>query len=129
MNQKQVWKRYYREFSLSMGAYAVILILATALLERMELSRIMQIILALAPAVPIVFVIAAILRALRDSDELMQRIQLQAVTFSAITTGLITFTYGFLENVGFPRFPIIWVLPTLFLFWGFGVGYFAKRYQ
>ena len=129
MNQKQVLKRYYREFTLSMGAYVLVLILATSLLKRLELSRTVQIILALAPVIPIVFVVAAILRAMQDSDELIQRIQLQAVAFSAIATGLITFSYGFLENVGFPDFPTIWVLPMMFALWGVSLGYFTRRYQ
>lgn len=129
MNQNQILKRYYREFTLSMGAYVLVLILTTSLLERLELSKPLQIALALVPVIPIVFVLAAILRAMRDSDELIQRIQLQAVTFSAIATGLITFGYGFLENVGFPDFPIIWVLPMMFALWGLSLGYFNKRYQ
>ncbi|HXF85469.1 MAG TPA: hypothetical protein VNK49_08770 [Anaerolineales bacterium] len=129
MNQNQIVKRYYREFSLSMGAYVIALILTTSLLERLELSKPLQIALALVPVVPIIFVLIAILRAMRDSDELMQRIQLQAVTFSAIATGLITFSYGFLENVGFPDFPIIWVLPMMFALWGLSLGYFNTRYQ
>ncbi len=129
MNRNQVQKRYYKEFALAMGSYVILLILATSLLERLELSRILQIILAVVPIVPVIFVIVVILRSLRDSDELIQRIQLQAVVFSAITTGLITFTYGFIENIGFPSFPTIWILPMTFALWSLSLGYFNRRYQ
>ena len=129
MDQKQVAKRYYKEFGLSMAVYMVAVIASISALKQLELSKAMQIIIAIIPVIPILFVIIAILRALRDSDELIQRIQLQSIVFSSITTGLITFTYGFLENVGFPHFPTIWVLPMLFGFWGLSFGYFNKRYQ
>lgn len=129
MKSKQVMRRYLKEFFFAMSMYVVILIVSVTLLRSYELPRGWQVVISLAPTLPIIFVIIAILRALRDSDELIQRIQLQAVVFSAITTGLITFTYGFLENVGFPHFPTIWILPMMFALWGLGLGYFNQRYQ
>lgn len=129
MKSKQVMRRYLKEFFFAMSMYVVILIVSVTLLKSYELPRGWQVVISLAPTLPIIFVIIAILRALRDSDELIQRIQLQAVVFSAITTGLITFTYGFLENVGFPHFPTIWTLPMMFALWGLGLGYFNQRYQ
>lgn len=122
-------RRYLKEFFFAMSTYAVTLIVSLTLLKNLEFPRGWQIVISLAPALPIIFVILAILRALRDEDELIQRIQLQAVVFSAITTGLITFTYGFLENVGFPHLPTIWILPMMFALWGLGLGYFNQRYQ
>lgn len=129
MKSKQVMRRYLKEFFFAMSMYVVILIVSVTLLRSYELPRGWQVVISLAPTLPIIFVIIAILRALRDSDELIQRIQLQAIVFSAITTGLITFTYGFLENVGFPHFPTIWILPMMFALWGLGLGYFNQRYQ
>jgi hypothetical protein len=102
---------------------------ARGLLNTFEFPQIAQIIITLIPVIPTIFVVISIMRALNDSDELQKRIQLQAVTFSAITTGLITFSYGFLENIGFPSFPTIWVLPIMFFLWGVSLGYFWKKYQ
>lgn len=129
MNQKQILKRYYKEFFLSMGAYVITLLASTLAIKNMNFPMAAQIIISLAPVVPIIFVITAIMRALRDSDELQQRVQLNAITFSAVATGLITFSYGLLENIGFPKFPTIWILPILFFLWGGSLGYFWKRYQ
>jgi hypothetical protein len=129
MNQKQVLRRYMKEFLIAMSMYVLILIVSITLLNNFEFSRAWQIVISIAPALPVIFVIAAILRALRNSDELIQRIQLQAVVLSAITTGLITFTYGFLENIGFPHFPTIWILPIMFALWGLSLAYFNRRYQ
>lgn len=129
MNQNEIMKRYYKEFGISMGTYVVAVITSTMVLSNFEFPQIAQIIITLIPVIPTIFVVLAILRALRDSDELQQRIQLQAVTFSAITTGLITFSYGFLENVGFPPFPTIFVLPIMFFLWGISLGFLWKKYQ
>lgn len=129
MNQNQVLKRYYKEFFLSMGAYVITLLASTLAIKNIDFPMSAQIIISLTPVIPIIFVIIAILRALGDSDELQQLVQLSAVTFSAITTGLITFSYGFLENIGFPKFPTIWMLPIMFFLWGISLGYFWKKYK
>ena len=129
MNQKQVMKRYTREFILSMVAYAIILIASIYAIKNIEMSQPLQIIVALAPAVPVAFVLIAVMRLLKDSDELQQRVHLLATSLAAALTGLITFTYGFLENVGFPKFPTHFVLPLLIAIWGISLAWFSKRYQ
>lgn len=112
-----------------MGLYVVLLIASIVVLSNFELSPAAQIAVTLIPVVPTIFVVIAVMRALRDGDELQQKIQLQAVTFSAIVTGLITFSYGFLENVGFPRFPTLFTFPLLLALWGIGAGIFSRKYQ
>ncbi|HQX16639.1 MAG TPA: hypothetical protein PLA27_09470 [Anaerolineales bacterium] len=126
---REVQKRYFKEFGASMGSYVVLLIASISVLTNFELPKSAQVIVTLIPVIPTVFVVIAVMRALRDSDELQQKIQLQAVTFSAIVTGLITFSYGFLENVGFPRFPTLFVFPLMILLWGIGAGIFAGKYK
>ena len=126
---REVQKRYFKEFGISMGFYVVLLIASISVLTKFELPKAAQIVVALIPVIPTVFVVISVMRALRDSDELQQRIQLQAVTFSAIVTGLITFSYGFLENIGFPHFPTLFVFPLLIMLWGIGAGIFAGKYK
>ena len=127
MNQ-EVQKRYFKEFGISMGFYFVLLIGSVTVLTNFELPKAAQIAITLIPVTPTIFVLLAVMRALRDSDELQQKIQLQAVTFSAIVTGLITFTYGFLENVGFPHLPLLFIFPLMLALWGIGAGIFARKY-
>ena len=129
MKHNQVIKRYTKEFTSAMVAYIVTLIVSIAILQRYEFPKFWQVILALIPAVPVFFVVIAMLRALKDSDELQQRVQLLATSFAAALTGLITFTYGFLENVGFPKFPTFLVFPMMIMLWGLSLGYFSRRYQ
>lgn len=126
---REVQKRYFKEFGISMGLYVVLLITSIMVLTNFKLPKTAQIVIALIPVIPTIFVVIAVMRALRDSDELQQKIQLQAVTFSAIVTGLITFSYGFLENVGFPHFPTLFVLPLVIALWGIGAGIFTGKYK
>lgn len=129
MSQKQVMRRYLRELLVAMSIYIVILIASASILERIEFPKIWQLVITLLPAIPVAFVILAIMRMLIDSDELQQCIQLFATAFSAALTGFITFSYGFLENVGFPKFSTFLVFPMLILIWGISLGYFSRRYQ
>jgi len=122
-------KRYTKEFTSAMVAYIVTLIVSIAVLQRYEFSKFWQVMLSLMPAVPVLLVVIAMIRALKDSDELQQRVQLLATSFAAALTGLITFTYGFLENVGFPKFPTFLVFPMMIMIWGLSLGYFSRRYQ
>ncbi len=129
MKQNEVTKRYFKEFGISMGFYVVAVIASSMALNNFEFPKFAQIIITLIPIIPTIFVVISIMRALNDSDELQKRIQLQAITFSAVTTGLITFTYGFLENIGFPSFPTIFVYPIMIFLWGIGAIYFSRKYQ
>ena len=129
MNQKELMRRYIRELISSSIIYAIVLIVSISVLKQVEFPRVWQVIISLSPVIPVAFVILAIMRLTIYSDELQQRIQLYAVSFSAALTGLITFSYGFLENVGFPKFPTFFVLPMLIFIWGMSLRYFEKRYQ
>lgn len=130
MKQQQVRQRYIRELIWAMIAYFVILVASISILKQGWIQmKWFIIVVSIAPALPVMFVILAIMRALRDSDELQQRIQLLATSFSAAATGLVTFSYGFLENVGFPKFPTFLVFPMLVAIWGISLGYFSRKYQ
>jgi len=129
MNPKQAMQRYLKEFFFAMFLYALFLIVSITLLKNYEFSRVWQIVISITPVLPIIFVMIALMRLLKDSDELQQRVNLLATTFSAVLTGLLTFSYGLLENIGFPKMPTFAVFPMLFVLWGIGLGYFTNRYE
>lgn len=129
MPQKQVLQRSLKELFFSISGYVVVLILSVFLLRSFEFARLWQILISITPALPVAFVIITLMRALRDMDELQQRVHLQATTFSAVLTGFITFSYGLLENVGFPKLPTFAIFPMLFVLWGVGLSYFTTRYE
>jgi hypothetical protein len=53
--------------------------------------------------IPAVLILASVVRAVALMDELQRKIQLEAVILSFCGTAILTFSYGFLENVGFPH--------------------------
>jgi hypothetical protein len=124
-------KRYLREFIYSMSAYVFTLITSIIMVGfladyPMNPARI---IVALAPIIPVIFMIVAFLRYLNGIDELQQRIQLLAIGFAAGTTSLLAFSYGFLENVGFPPISLMWVFPVMVGLWGIGLFFISRKYQ
>lgn len=127
----QPTRRYLREFIYSMIAY--ILTLALSLIGLGFFAdyplNIARIIVAIAPVVPIIFMIMSFLKYLNSIDELQQKIQLLAIGFAAGATSLLTFSYGFLENVGFPPISLLWVFPVMILLWGLGLAFISRRYQ
>lgn len=129
MNPKQTMRRYLKELIWAMVAYIIVLTISLTTLKTYAFPKLWQVLISVSPAIPVMFIIFAIMRLLMNSDELQQRVQLLATAFSAALTGLITFSYGFLENIGFPKFPTFFVFPLLIAIWGISLGYFSKRYQ
>jgi hypothetical protein len=123
-----VTKRYLRDFSLSMTLYVIVILGSTSLLDRMGESA-WRIPIALSPALPIILMLGAFMRYLSGIDELQQRIQLMAIAFAAGAVGLLTFSYGFLETIGFPHLPLVWIFPAIIVFWGLGTAFFSRKYQ
>lgn len=125
---KQVTKRYMREFFLSTAAYVLLIVVSTRITAAFPDAP-WRGLAAVSPVVPAIFMVAAFVRYLNGIDELQQRIQLMAIGFSAGVTGLLTFAYGFLETVGFPHMPLLWIFPMLIALWGIGTAYFSRKYQ
>ncbi len=128
---KPATKRYLREFIYSMIAYVLTLIPSILTVNSLKDYPFTpaRVLVALTPVIPVAFMVYFFIRYLSNIDELQQRIQLLSIGFAAGTTGLLTFSYGFLENVGFPRISLLWVFPILILLWGLGQAFISRRYQ
>lgn len=124
-------KRLIRDLLLTAAAYAISMLAWTNLLwpVRSDIAQALFIAIPIAPAIMLVLIF---LRFLRSLDEFQQRIQYLSIGFSALATGLTTYTVGSLEHLwalqGF-YFHAQWVLPLLLIYWGAALLYFSKRYQ
>ncbi len=125
---EKVMRQYVVQFSVAMAAYMVVLVVSILIIEANP-GSLWRVPLALAPVVPVLFALWAFVRFLRGTDELQRQIHFEAIAFAAGATGILTFTYGFLENVGFPHLNPIWVLPLLIGLWGMGVAITGRRYS
>lgn len=121
-------RAYVIEFGSAMLAYVVVLLVSVTLIQRDSQSP-WRYALAVAPVVPAFFALLAFIRFLGRVDELQRRIQFEAIGLSFAATGILTFTYGFLEGVGFPKLSFIWILPLMVMLWGLGLGLASRRYQ
>ncbi len=125
---KNAGKTYAREFSTAMIGYTIIVVVAITLIGKFPESP-WRFGLALLPVVPILFGLRAFMRFLSRMDELQQRIQLAAIAFAAGTVGLLSLAYGFLEIVGLPHLPLIWIFPAMIMLWGLGLIVATRRYS
>ena len=119
--------RYVIEFGGAMLAYVVLLPLSIFAYRAVDQDA-LRAMVAVVPVVPTLLGLAAIMRAVRRMDELERRIHFEAVTFAFAATALLTFTYGLLENVDFPRISLTWILPLMVALWGLGQALARRRY-
>lgn len=114
---------------LSMLAYAVTLMVSLTLLARGIDNQFAAIAITLAPMVPAIILCWSIVGVIRRLDEMQRRLQLEAFALAFAGTALITFSYGFLENVGFPKLSAFAVWPVLCGLWIVGVFIGQLRYR
>lgn len=126
MNQST--KNYLIEFGSSMAVYSVAVLGSITALQRYP-EMPFRTLIAVAPVIPILFALRAFLRHLNNIDEMQQRIQMNAIAFAAGATGILTFTYGFLENVGYPTLSWTWVFPLMIALWGIATAVASRRYS
>lgn len=119
--------RYVLEFGGAMLAYVVLLPLSIFAYRAVDQEG-LKALIAVVPVIPTLLGLVAILRAIRRMDELERRIHFEAVAFAFAATALLTFTYGLLENVVFPRVSLIWILPLMIVLWTLGQALARRRY-
>lgn len=133
MAMREVHKRYMREFLPAMSGYVLLILLYGTLVPRTE-STLWRAVLAVLPLLPILLVIRAIVRVIRDQDELERRIDLEAIAISAMTTGFGFFSFGLLLSAGIgwkvsADAVAIWVMPCLFATFGIAKMLVIRRYR
>ena len=121
-------KQYAVEFGSAMLGYSVAVVVSISLIRQFPNSD-WRYILALLPVLPAMLAMWAFVRALGRMDELQRRIQFDAIVFAAGATGMLTFGYGWLENVGLPHLPLLWVLPMMVALWGVSVAVNSRKYR
>ena len=116
-------------FVLSMAAYAIVLVISLRTLSHGVESDLLRLLISLAPMIPAIFLCAAVVGVIRNLDEMQRRLQLEAFALAFAGTALLTFGYGFLENVGLPKLSMFAVWPVMCSLWGAGVIIGSLRYR
>jgi len=119
---------YLRDFALGLLAYGATLFASNLLLRRDGLEQPWQIAVALLPMLPACGICAVVVRQVRRMDELQRRVQVEALALAFAGTALITFSYGFLEGVGFPKLSMFTVWPLMGALWVGALLLVSRRY-
>ena len=121
-------RRYLIEFTLSMAAYVVIVLISVRAINH-GLPDPWKLVFALLPLVPVAFVFAAIVRYMSSIDELQRQINIEALALAAGITALLAITYGFLETVGLPHLSAWFTYAAVMLAWLVAQPFVARRYR
>lgn len=121
--------KYIAEFAASLLFYMLVLIFSLTYLKKTDLSFQVKLVITLLPLLPCVLIVWSILRHVAKLDELQRHIQLNALALAFVGTALITFSYGFLENIGFPNLSMFTVWPLMAILWGIGVAVGSWQYR
>ena len=125
-------RRYLCELGAAIGAYTVVLVVSLMVLNRAQIHGSWHspgaTLIAMAPMIPAAGACWAMLRQLRRIDEMQRRVQLEALALSFAGTALITFSYGFLEGVGYPRMSMFVVWPIMATLWIIALFVCHRRY-
>lgn len=122
-------RKYLIEFGGSTLAYVAALAITNACLMAGIFHGIGRHAIALLPMLPACAICWAIIRQLGRLDELQRRLQFEALAMSFAATALLTFSYGFLEGLGYPKLSMFVVWPIMCAFWIIGVAVGNWRYR
>jgi hypothetical protein len=124
-------RRYLRRFFPAMTGYVVVLFASLWVIENHNPKGPLLWILGVAPAIPVVGVIAAMgLYLMEETDEFLRTVLIQSMLWGiGITLGLAT-AWGFLENVGaLPHFPLYLIFAVFCGAFGLSQPFVRRRYQ
>ncbi len=121
-------KRYAVELGLALASYTLLMLASIWVLQHSKPPSPLREMLALAPMLGCSGLCWVMLRALRRLDELQRRIQLEALGFAFAGTALISFSYGFLESLDYPRQSMFMVWPLMAALWCVGLALARRRY-
>lgn len=119
----QARRRYQRSLGIAIAVYVVVLIGSVIALQH-GLSGTLRLLVAMLPALPVAGVFYAGVRYLMETDEFERTTMVTSLAIAGALTGLLSVTYGFLQNAGFPHpsawwtwgcFAITWAVSTLFV--------------
>ncbi len=123
-------RKYIVELMSGLGIYIALLFVSNAMRAHWHPARDgVGIALALLPMAGALVTAWAILRQIRRMDELQRRIQFEALALSFLGTALFTFSWGFAETAGMPKFPTFGIWPLMAGFWIVGGIISQRRYS
>jgi hypothetical protein len=123
-------RNYRRQLSVAMLAYMAAMLLVWPL-SRTAASVPLKVLLAVAPVLPMLFVIALLARRIGASDEFEQRVHLVALGAATALLGALSLVGGFLAAAGVLALDgsiLIWVFPVTMTGYGLARWWLLVRH-
>ena len=114
--RRKQWQ-YLRELGASIAIYIALLVPSLMYGPALTDSLLRTAVLT-CPMLGFFLMIWAIARQVQRMDEYQRRLTLESLSLAAAITAAITFTYGFLENAGYPRLSMFVVWGIMGSAWG-----------
>lgn len=108
-------RRYLIQMLVLSAAYVAVLYGSIATVNALHPTGLLRYLIYLAPAVPVVLILPAIVRYFLNTDDYERRLMTESLAIAAAVTALCAVTYGFLEIAGLPR-------PSAWLTWSVVMG-------
>jgi hypothetical protein len=126
-------QRYLRWLMVSMSMYATLLVTSVLVLRELPADAIaLRAGFGLLPVLPLLLLVWAFARYVREADEMQRQIELQSIALAAMATGLGFMVAGFLASAGVfalnGELAAILVLPCLFGTYGLAKGLVHRSY-
>lgn len=112
MHEYKIRIRYFGELVGSLSLFFLVQALSMKI-ERTVPAGSMRTLVLFSPMLPFLLMIGAVVRYFRKVDEYMRLKILENLAMTAAATGILTFTYGYLEAVGLPRLSMTVIMPTM----------------
>lgn len=116
MREREVAKLYLWELFGSMAVYTAILVAALIFGPSME-PGVWRVLVLTSPMIGFGLMVWAVVRQFRRIDEFIRQLFLENIAIAAAVTAGWTFTYGFLENAGYPRLSMFIIWPVMGATW------------
>ncbi|KAF0179907.1 MAG: hypothetical protein IV086_13540 [Hyphomonadaceae bacterium] len=119
MTPKRARQRYVRSFGSSISAYVVLVFGVPLLLRQYEITGPLLWLLAVLPALPLLFIIYVLGRYLLETDEYERAIQTRRMMAALGAMLAVCTVYGFMETfAAAPHLELFLVFPMFCVFWG-----------
>ncbi|ADZ69398.1 hypothetical protein [Polymorphum gilvum] len=122
-------RRFFLELAGATLLYGFALAVGLALANRLPTGSLGWYAASLAPVPTLIPITVILVRTVARLDELQRRIQLEALAVAFAGTGLLSMSYGFLEDIGFPQLSMFVVWPTMASLWAATVVINQTRYK
>ena len=128
---KKLARRYQRDVAIAMSLYIGIMLFWKRLLDLVDATW-LRVLVALAPALLVCWVLRAFVIYVRDSDEMQRRLELESVAIAAMLMSALYLAAGFLQSADLIAVPakvaMLWVFPSLCLLYGVTKVFVSRRY-